>query len=341
MPAKHVEEAKRFADEFDANLSAGQGQAPPAEHPKAAGAAGAPPADQPGANGSAQPAPGEAAPGEEGDWQQKYLTLKGKYDSEVPQLSVSLREARAQLSETLSRVSALEQGQQQPQPAPTPQLPQITDEDIENFGPELTDFIKRQATVIASDMTAEVRAENQQLRQQIEQTAASTGQVQADRYFTRLSELVPDYEAINVNPAFLGWLGEIDEMAGVPRQAFLNSAFEARDPVRTAKLFNAFKTAIGQPPAKVPPPPPPSPGAAPPAPAQPGNGDDRSISPASGSGGGLDLLNIDDPNAIWTGAEIKAFTNDILRGLYKGREADQARVQASIDRAIVEGRVRM
>ena len=339
MPPKHVEEAKRIAEEHDAEV-AGQ---PPAGTESTAEKVGngAPPA-------APEPAPQQApdltppAPGDEGDWQHKYQTLKGKFDSEVPRLSGELREARGQLNEVLNRINQLEQQPQQPQaqPQPTPEAPLVTPEDIENYGPELADFIRRQATEVASGMTAGLREENAQLRQQVEQVGASTGQVQVDRYLSRLRELVPDYETINVDQGFLNWLGEVDPIAGVPRQAFLNTAFEARDPDRTARLFNTFKEQAGMAPRQpAPTPPAPQPGVGP----QGGNGGvpaglENQISPGSGSGGGVPQGG--DAEQIWTAADIRNFTNDILRGTYKGREGEQEAIQAAIDSAIAQGRVR-
>jgi hypothetical protein len=334
MPPKHVEEAKRIADEHDAEVAG----TPPAQ------AAAEPPAPAP--EPPAQQAPDLTPPAPEhddGDWQQKYQTLKGKFDSEVPRLSGELRETRGQLNEVLNRLERVEQPPQQAQPQPQPEVPLVTDEDIESFGPELVDLIRRQATVVANSMTAGLREENAQLRQQVEQVGASTGQVQVDRYLSRLKELVPDYETINVDQGFLNWLGEVDQMAGVPRQAFLNTAFEARDPDRTATLFNSYKEQAGitpRPPAPTPPAPQPGVGA------NGGNGQipaglETQISPNSGSGGGGQQGGSgNNADQIWTSADIRNFTNDILRGTYKGREGEQEAIQAAIDAAIAEGRVR-
>jgi hypothetical protein len=326
MPPKHIEEAQRIADEHDATV-AGQPPAQAAAEPPAPAPEPAPPPQAP------EPAPPEG----DAEWQQKYLTLKGKYDSEMPRLSGELRETRGQLNEVLTRLDQM-QAQPQPQPQPAPAAEAISPEDIENFGPELVDLIRRQATVVADSMTAGLREENATLRQQVEQVGASTGQVQVDRYLSRLKELVPDYETINVDQGFLNWLGEVDPMAGVPRQAFLNTAFEARDPDRTAKLFSAYKEQAGitsRPPAPPAPQPAPTPNG--------GNGNippglESQISPNAGSGGSAPPSG--DPNQIWTAADIRNFTNDILRGTYKGREGEQAAIQNAIDDAILNGRVR-
>jgi len=333
MPPKHVEEAKRIAEEHDAEV-AGQPAAGTEGTAEKAGNGAPPPAPEPAPQQAPDLTP--PPPGDDGDWQQKYQTLKGKFDSEVPRLSGELRETRGQLNEVLNRLDQMQPPQPQAQPAP--EAPLVTDEDIENFGPELADFIRRQATVVASGMTAGLREENATLRQQVEQVGASTGQVQVDRYLSRLRELVPDYETINVDQGFLNWLGEVDPIAGVPRQAFLNTAFEARDPDRTARLFNTFKEQAGITP-RPPAPTPPQPGVG----ANGGNGGvpaglETQISPNAGSGGGTPAAAAADQ--IWTAADIRNFTNDILRGTYKGREGEQQAIQNAIDDAIASGRVR-
>lgn len=344
MPAKHVEAAQKIADEYD-------GKTPPEGQAPAAGDPVPPAADTPPPQEPAPPqapsltpsvASGEPPEGQPEDWQQKYLTLKGKFDSEVPRLSQDLRTAYGQINELNGRLMAVEQGQQpQPQPQPQPEVTLITDEDIENYGPELTDFIKRAATAVAQTMTAEVRAENQQLREQLQQVGAGMANVEANRYFSDLTQLVPDFREINVHPAFLQWLGEVDPVAGVSRQVFLNTAYEARDVQRTATIFNSFKTAAGFPPVVTPQPSPaPVVGQNPPQPqGQAPNGDGRSISPAAGGSGTIIAAGGIDGTHVWTGAEIRAFTNDILRGNFKGREADQIAIQQEIDNAIVQGRI--
>jgi hypothetical protein len=48
----------------------------------------------------------------------------------------------------------------------------------------------------------------------------------------------------------------------------------------------------------------------------------------------------DDGKKTWTIDEMDTFYKDVARGEYRGRKADAERIEADIDRALAEGRVR-
>jgi hypothetical protein len=52
---------------------------------------------------------------------------------------------------------------------------------------------------------------------------------------------VPDWAQVNVNTEFLTWLDGIDDLAGIPRQALLDRAKDARDAARVARFFATWK----------------------------------------------------------------------------------------------------
>lgn len=60
-------------------------------------------------------------------------------------------------------------------------------------------------------------------------------------YFYELSQLVPDYEKLNVDEGFLRWLDQPDLASGEKRQDVLTSAYTAFDVRKTAEIFNKYK----------------------------------------------------------------------------------------------------
>ena len=66
-----------------------------------------------------------------------------------------------------------------------------------------------------------------------------------DRFTSNLTSKVADWEQLNTDPGFLGWLNQIDEFVGVDRLTLLRDAFNKADAGRVARFFNAYKDEAG------------------------------------------------------------------------------------------------
>jgi archaellum component FlaC len=268
-----------------------------------------------------EPAATPAEPSEE-TWQKRYKTLQGKFNAEVPRFSQQIRELNQQLAEAQAKIAELAKA-----PAPVAKGPSlVTDKDIEAFGGDLVDLVKRQAQEVAEQLAetrlASLAEENKQLRKTLDTVADRQVVTDREKYFTQLGSLVADYEELNVDEGFLAWLAEADPMSGMARQEFLNTAFNSFDVVRTANLFNAYKGTLA-PQAAV---------------ARTTNRTlERQVTPGTSKVNGPTEAQPD--TRIWKQSEIAQFYADITKGLYKGRDADQARIEAQIDQAVADGRV--
>lgn len=255
-------------------------------------------------------------------WERRFKSLKGKYDAEVPRLSSEVQVLRDQ-------VAALSKPQpKQPEPARTA-TPLVTDKDVEAFGGDLIDLMKRQATEVAESRMAEavarLEAENRTLAEKLDGVNARQGTNDRQRYFESLAHLVPDYEAVNLDEDFMAWLRETDELSGLPRQAYLNKAFESFDVQHTAKLFNAFKAGTQPTPAA-------------PTHRSPPRELARQVAPGTSKASPA-TPHANEPR-IMTTREIEGFYADVRRGVYRGNEVEQARIEAEIDAAVAAGRIR-
>lgn len=204
-------------------------------------AAPAPQPQSPAVEPAAQPAqdPAQAAQQTEtrdaAYWRHRFDVLQGKYNAEVPAL-------RKQVSELEQQLAAA----QQQQPASAVQRAQtavadLTEAEIQEFGPDLVNLIKRVAGSVAgkgdsSDELQEIKSELNQMRDDRQQDAVA-------RFWTVLEEQVPNYREINADPAFLAWLAEIDLLSGEQRQQLLARAQQTLDPYRVAVIFRSFGTA--------------------------------------------------------------------------------------------------
>lgn len=213
-----------------------------------------PPAPEP-APAPAEPTPAPApAPAAETDWAHKYKTLQGVFTAEQGRWN-----AEKKVLET--RLAALEQAAKPAPPAaaPAPQQPAklVTDKDVETYGPELMDVIKRQATEMAHEIVAQKMAELKpqldQTREQVSNVSAQVYKTHEERFYGELSKEVPDWEQVNTDQRWLDWLAEVDELSGVPRQAYLDNASGQLDHKRVAKLFTTFKDKAGLNPPATPP----------------------------------------------------------------------------------------
>lgn len=266
-----------------------------------------------------QPEPPQPA---DDTWQDRYKSIKGKYDAEVPRLQSEVNDLRNQLQTALARIDKVTKT---PEPAPQPL---VTDKDVEAFGSDLIDVIARKAREVAqaefAPRIAQLEAENAQLSGELNGISERQTISAKDTYFANLSREVPDWEALNVDQRFMDWLAEVDPLSGYPRQEYLNRALASLDVGRTAVLFKTFKELNATPPQ--------------PAKPQPSKQLQRQVAP--GTSRASTVASTNPAERVWSLSEIDQFYNEVRRGDYKGNEAERVRIEAEIDHAVAEGRVR-
>lgn len=193
--------------------------------PDAASATPAPAADP-------APAPTATPPGEGDDkWEARYKTLHGKYNAEVPRLHAALKERDSKLNSLTEEVEALKAAVSNPRES------LIKPEEVNEFGEPLVDLIRRAARDEMAAKDAEIAA----LKREVESVKTSTVENKEVSFYDKLNSAVPDWMAINDDPDFHAWLGEVDDLTGALRQEILSAAEGKRDADRVARFFKAFK----------------------------------------------------------------------------------------------------
>lgn len=234
---KQVEAQLRELEALEKQLTDAQNPAPADPAPTPA----EPPQDP-------QPAPTEPKPVEptptptepvvaEETWQQKYKTLKGMYDAEVPRLHADLRELKAQV-DSLRKAS-----ETKPVEPAKPKAAEklVTDADVEAFGSDLIEVQRKVAREVAAEFRGELdamRAENDKLREQLTSTGT---QVSEASFEQRLYRMVPDFEAVNADPKWIAWLNEVDPLLRAPRSSVAQQAFNRGDAEGVAHYVALFK----------------------------------------------------------------------------------------------------
>ena len=313
---KQVEAQLRELEALEKQLTDAQNPAPADPTPNPA----EPPQDP-------QPAPAEPKPVEptptptepvvaEEKWEQKYKTLKGMYDAEVPRLHADLRDLKAQVDAL--RKAAETKPVEPAKPAVAEKL--VTDADVEAFGSDLIEVQRKVAREVAAEFRGELdamRAENEKLREQLNSTGT---QVSEASFEQRLYRMVPDFETVNADPKWIAWLNEVDPLLRAPRATVAQQAFNRGDAEGVAHYVAMFKKSI--------------------APVEPTadkttelelqiqpNRSATSTPPTSQKG------------KVYTNADIEKMFRKATDLGVKGRTEEAKKLEAEIDAAFMEGRV--
>jgi hypothetical protein len=274
-----------------------------------------------------QPAPAEPTPVEptptptepvvaEETWQQKYKTLKGMYDAEVPRLHADLRELKGQV-DSLRKASETKPVE----PAkPVAATKLVTDADVEAFGQDLIEVQRKVAREVASEFRGELdamRAENEKLREQLTSTGT---QVSEASFEQRLYRMVPDFEAVNANPKWIAWLNEVDPLLRAPRSSVAQQAFNRGDAEGVAHYVAMFKQTIAPVEQK----------------ADKTEELERQLQPNRGA---TSAPTASPKGKVYTNADIEKMFRKAADLGTKGQSDAAKKLEAEIDAAFMEGRV--
>lgn len=234
----------------------------------------------------------------------RYNALLGRYNQQVPHLQGQVRELTQRLQQRDSliadlneRVRSLET-QHAPQPEPEEEIDDVAASIAEEYGDEFAEQMRRLARYEAQQTVKPVG-------QRLEQN-------HAEHFHQQLTQLVPDWQAVNLDEGFKSWLGEYEPLAGNTRHALLIDAYNAMDAQRTAFFFNAYKQQL------------------PPNPAQQAAAElERQVVPDTTSG---PPPSAPPPERLPTPEEIRQFYADKARGRYDKRPEAAEEMERKIRR---------
>ena len=267
---------------------------------------------------------------EEETVEQRYKTLQGMYNAEVPRLHAEKRDMA-------NRVSQLEQllaGMQQPktEPVPKAEAPKlITDADVEEYGDsiEVMRRVSKEETSAAEQKLKQLEKQIEALQTnvlpRVEQVAANQVKTSEQAFWSELSTTVPDWRDMNDNQDFQNWLLEIDPLTGISRQTYLEDAQRNLDVGRVTNFFNAWKGNNGS-----------ESNAQPNRKAQSSNELKKQVSPGKGKSSGKPQSN---SNKTYSPDDIKSFFDDVRKGNYRNKEEERDRIERDIFAAQQEGRI--
>jgi hypothetical protein len=279
------------------------------------------------------PAADPAADPAEGDYPkllQMHRTLQGKYDAEGAR-------GTEQVNALLGRVHDLEQLVASP-PAPVatdPSIPSppteslLSSQEVEDYGQDMIDVVKRAAREEVGQELNALRAENANLQQQVGGVQQTTAISARQTMFQFLDGELNVWRQLNKEPEFVQWVENVDTFSGQPRIEMLRAAFEQNNGPRVLAFFQGFLTenAAFRPqgqnePAR-----------------QPQVDLNSLVAPGRASDG--DLPRAPEGNKPeYTQADIQRFYADVNRGVYKSDPAEKDRIERDIFAAQGEGRIK-
>jgi hypothetical protein len=340
---KQTEAVQELYKQLNPDTSAGT----PAEGAANGGASsveastGTPPADSapvatnPAPSPTDEPRPGDDNVSEDPNsetYAQKWRTLQGMYNAEVPRLHQQNREMSQrvqQMEQLLASISA-----QQATPA-TPQVADklVTERDVEEYGESLDVMrkVSREELVPVAQRLAQIEQTLRQMQTsvvpQVQAVAHRQQQSAEQQFWSDLSTAVPNFRQINDNTAFQSWLLQADPLTGITRQTYLDDAQRALDAGRVANFFRAWLESTGQATVAQ------STGAAPTSELE------KQVSPGRSRSTGTPATA--KQGKVYTPQDIQKFFNDVRSGKYKGREQERDRIERDIFAAQRENRIQV
>ena len=184
------------------------------------------------------------------DFRQKYSTLRGKYDAEVPRLHQQVRDLSGELEQIRKDLSASKVAPVEPKE----KVSLVTDADRAEFGEELLDVQRRVAEEVShqyEDRLTKQDAVIQDLQGKLADTGNQVGEMDFNQ---RLRYLVPDFSTIDSDERWVAWLNEHDPMLRGPRRVQAQQAFDKGDAEAIAHYVGLWKATFADPSEPVKPP---------------------------------------------------------------------------------------
>lgn len=278
------------------------------------------------------PAPALVEPGkdaQEETFEQKYRTLQGMYNAEVPRLNAQNQELSGRVTQLEQLIAAMQAAPAPaPEPAPAPQSV-LTPEEQEEYGESIDIMRKVSQEVVAaqakqiSELVATVAELRGTIVPRVEDLSNRQAQTAEQTFWSDLAGTVPNWRPINDNPDFQSWLLEVDPLSGMTRQTFLADAQRDLDATRVASFFTSWEKASGTVEAH----------SGRPAPT---SELERQVAPGRGRNSGAPAS---DEKETYTAKDIATFFSDVAKGKFKGKEKERNLIESDIFAAQRDGRI--
>jgi len=259
-------------------------------------------------------------------WEQKYKTLQGMYNADVPRLNAKNREVSSRVSQLEHLLGTMQQSAKPAEPVSTDPL--ITDADVKEYGDSI-DVMRRAAREEVNSANGRIEQLEKTIQQlqgvvpQVQQVQAQQQASSEQAFWAGLTNEVSNWQDINNNADFQSWLLSIDPLTGISRQTYLEDAQKNLDTKRVASFFAAWEKEFGVPETA--------------RENRPNTNSqlEKQVAPGRGRSG----KPTSQESKNYSPADIQKFFEDVRKGLFKGRDEERGRMERDIFSAQREGRI--
>lgn len=272
----------------------------------------------------AAPAPAPA-PAKTEDWEHKFNSMKGRFDRSEQER----RKLHDRIGGLEQVIATIQTPAEPAKPAELDPATLLTAAEREAYGDE---FINTVAKVAHNNpVVSSLQKEIAELKAKLTNVDASLGQSARDRMHELLTSEIPNWLEVNKDPKFSEWLALTDVYSGAIKHELLKSAYAANDGPRVLNFFKGF---LAEEAALVPP--------TTPAPTPEANAGKVPLESLAAPGRAKTAAAANAPaeKPIYSRAFVTQFYSDCARGVYRGRDDEKNRIDASIIEAGRERRIR-
>ena len=176
----------------------------------------------------------------EDDFKQKYSTLRGKYDAEVPRLHQQVKQLTDELSAFRKEMTAKKEEPTKPKE----KVSLVTDADREEFGEDLLNVQRKVAKEVAQEYEERFEQQEKVIKALQDKIAGTDKQVGEVGFSQKLINLVPDFAEVDNDERWVAWLNEHDPMLRAPRRAQAQAAFDAGDAEAIADYVKLWRSTL-------------------------------------------------------------------------------------------------
>lgn len=249
--------------------------------------------------------------------EQRFRVMEGKYKAEVPRLIEQNRTLTEQLDRALAALDA--KAKETP-----PETKLVTDADIEAYGDDLVDMVRRAAReefkTLSEALIAKLDQRFGDVAAKADRAEKQAVKSETDKFWDAVNAAHPDFDAVNVDPRWDAFLDTNVPGTRFTRRVVANDALNRFDAGVVVEQLTAFKDSIGV-------------GKAAPARAKPNL--NSQVAPSSSRSS---TPQAEGASRIWTGKEY-ADALDHRNGQRMERAEYEALI-AEAEKALAEGRVR-
>jgi len=177
------------------------------------------------------------------DYKHKFESMQGKYNAEVPQL----RQQINQLNQTVSNLNDIilqlntraeneKTVETQTRDAVIESL--LNEEDFEGYGDEMLAAVRQINALVEKNQKLEAMLSKTQ--GDVEVVGKTIQKTTEETFEAELTNLVPNWRAINADQRWLEWLGQTDDDEIEWRQGRLEKAYASGKADKVAKYFERF-----------------------------------------------------------------------------------------------------